>query len=77
MKTAVIFDLDGTLLDTLEDLLDASNHALTECGFPKRTLPELRAVVGNGAANQGGGAVSLKRQHFNGRKRFKKSQSGR
>ena len=52
MKTAVIFDLDGTLLDTLEDLLDASNHALTECGFPKRTLPELRAVVGNGAANQ-------------------------
>lgn len=52
MKTAVIFDLDGTLLDTLQDLLDATNHALKGYGFPERTLPELRAVVGNGAANQ-------------------------
>ena len=52
MKTAVIFDLDGTLLDTLQDLLDATNHVLKGYGFPERTLPELRAVVGNGAANQ-------------------------
>ena len=52
MKTGIIFDLDGTLLDTLEDLLDATNHALAQFGFPPRTLPELRRFVGNGAANQ-------------------------
>lgn len=52
MKTGLLFDLDGTLLDTLEDLLDATNHALTACGYPKRTLAELRRFVGNGAYNQ-------------------------
>ncbi len=50
--TAVLFDLDGTLLDTLEDLLDATNYALNAHGFPTRTLHELRTFVGNGAANQ-------------------------
>lgn len=50
--TGVIFDLDGTLLDTLEDLLDATNYALTTCGYPERTLAELRRFVGNGAYNQ-------------------------
>ena len=52
MKTGIIFDLDGTLLNTLEDLLDATNYALAQCGYPKRTLPELRRFVGNGAENQ-------------------------
>ena len=52
MKTGILFDLDGTLLDTLEDLLDATNYALEVHGFPKRTLPELRRFVGNGAYNQ-------------------------
>ena len=52
MKTGLIFDLDGTLLDTLEDLLDATNRSLAEFGFPARTLEQLRQVVGNGAANQ-------------------------
>jgi phosphoglycolate phosphatase len=52
MKTGILFDLDGTLLDTLEDLLDATNYALTQCGYPMRTLPELRRFVGNGAYNQ-------------------------
>ena len=52
MKTAIIFDLDGTLLDTLEDLLDATNYALRAHGFPERTLKELRRFVGNGAWNQ-------------------------
>lgn len=50
--TGLLFDLDGTLLDTLEDLLDATNFALGQHGFPRRTLEELRRVVGNGAANQ-------------------------
>lgn len=52
MKTGILFDLDGTLLDTLEDLLDATNHALAAYGHPPRTLPELRRFVGNGAENQ-------------------------
>lgn len=52
MKTGILFDLDGTLLDTLEDLLDATNYALEVHGYPARTLPEMRRFVGNGALNQ-------------------------
>lgn len=52
MKTGILFDLDGTLLNTLEDLLDATNYALERCGYPRRTLSELRKFVGNGAENQ-------------------------
>lgn len=43
-----IFDLDGTILDTLEDLTDSLNHALAACGYPKRSLDEVRRFVGNG-----------------------------
>ena len=50
--TGILFDLDGTLLDTLEDLLAATNYALKQHGYPERTLPELRRFVGNGAFNQ-------------------------
>ncbi len=49
MKTALIFDLDGTLLDTLEDLKDSVNFALSSFGCPGRSLEEVRAFVGNGA----------------------------
>ena len=52
MKTGILFDLDGTLLNTLEDLLDATNVALAQFGCPARTLAELRTFVGNGARNQ-------------------------
>lgn len=47
---AVIFDLDGTLLNTLEDLTDAVNIALSSKAMPERTLEEVRAFVGNGIA---------------------------
>lgn len=50
-KEAVIFDLDGTLLNTLEDLCDAVNAALEINGMPKRTLEEVRNFVGNGVRN--------------------------
>lgn len=43
-----IFDLDGTILDTLDDLADSVNHALTKNSLPARTVPEIRAFVGNG-----------------------------
>lgn len=46
--TTVIFDLDGTLLDTLEDLKAAVNYALHFCGMPERTLGEVKQFVGNG-----------------------------
>ena len=52
MKTALLFDLDGTLLNTLEDLKDATNACLRQFGYPERTLEEIRRVVGNGAENQ-------------------------
>ena len=52
MKTGILFDLDGTLLNTLEDLVDATNYALAAFGHPPRTLKEVRRFVGNGAENQ-------------------------
>ena len=48
---AVVFDLDGTLLDTLEDLQNSVNHALGLHGFPERTYEEIRTFVGNGVRN--------------------------
>ena len=45
---AVIFDLDGTLTDTLEDLKNSVNYALSEFGFSERSLEEVRSFVGNG-----------------------------
>jgi len=48
----VLFDLDGTLLDTLEDICGAANHTLRELGYPERTLAEMRRFVGNGAEMQ-------------------------
>ena len=47
-KKAVIFDLDGTLLNTIEDLTDSTNFALAHYNSPKRTLTEIRQFVGNG-----------------------------
>ena len=44
----VIFDLDGTLLDTLQDLADSTNYALSVHRMPARTLEEVRTFVGNG-----------------------------
>ena len=45
----VIFDLDGTLLNTLDDLANSINHALKTVGFPERTIDEVRRFVGDGA----------------------------
>lgn len=49
---AVLFDMDGTLLDTLEDLRDSTNHVLRQMGYPERSLAEMRRFVGNGAEKQ-------------------------
>ncbi len=51
MKIGLLFDLDGTLLDTLGDLRNSVNFALATFGYPQRTLAEIRSFVGTGARN--------------------------
>lgn len=51
MVKLAIFDLDGTLLDTLDDLANACNHALSRCGYPERKREEYRHFVGKGIMN--------------------------
>ena len=46
---AILFDMDGTLLDTLTDMQAAVNYILEKYGYPTRTLEEVRRFVGNGA----------------------------
>ena len=46
----IVFDMDGTLLNTLDDLRDSVNFALGQKGYPERTLDEIRRFVGNGVA---------------------------
>lgn len=48
MNKLVIFDLDGTLLNTIADLGNAANHTLAELGLPRHELDEYRLMVGNG-----------------------------
>ena len=51
MKTAILFDLDGTLLDTLADLADAVNETMRRYGCPEHSCRQIRAMVGNGVRN--------------------------
>ena len=62
MKIGILWDLDGTLMDTLEDLTDATNYVLTQLGYPARTVREIRSFVGNGAKNQIARAMGLQRE---------------
>ena len=48
MKELVIFDLDGTLLNTIADLAISTNYALRRCGFPEHREEEYFHFVGNG-----------------------------
>lgn len=47
----VLFDLDGTLLNTIDDLGEAVNHAMAQHGFPLRTRSEYTKMVGHGVRN--------------------------
>ena len=50
-NSLVIFDLDGTLIDTIGDLSAAVEYALSEGGFPGHSVEEYRAMVGHGIRN--------------------------
>lgn len=50
MKKVIVFDLDGTLLDTLKDLQMSVNFALSQYAYPLRTLEQVRKDIGNGVA---------------------------
>ena len=73
----IIFDLDGTLLNTLDDLAASTNYALETCGYPRRSLEEVRCFVGNGVgklieravpdstdADATGHCLSVFREHY-------------
>lgn len=50
MKQLVIFDLDGTLLNTIDDLGMATNYALKKCGYPTHSIGSYPLMVGNGVS---------------------------
>ncbi len=60
----VVFDLDGTLLDTLEDLKDAVNFALSSEALPQRSMDQVRQFVGNGIIKLMERAVGEKTKNF-------------
>ena len=62
-KKLVIFDLDGTLLDTLDDLSAAVNYAMEQRGFPQHTREEYMKMVGHGARNLMSQALPLEHAH--------------
>lgn len=49
--TTIVFDCDGTLLDTLTDLRNAVNYVLRAHDLPERSVPEVKAALGNGVAH--------------------------
>jgi phosphoglycolate phosphatase len=61
---AVLFDLDGTLADTLADLASATNFALAELGCPTHPLERYRRMVGDGAQTLCARALPAERQHL-------------
>ena len=66
MYEVIIFDLDGTLLDTLDDLHASVNAALATFSYPLRTREEVRSFVGNGIAKLIERALGGKTQDFDG-----------
>ena len=58
-KFTVLFDLDGTLVDTAPDLMLAHNHVMKKFGYPTKSLDELKNTVGQGA-----GAMTVSYTHL-------------
>ena len=49
-KFTVLFDLDGTLIDTAPDLMNAHNHVMQKFGYSTKSVDEIRNLVGKGAS---------------------------
>ncbi len=49
-RNTVIFDMDGTLLNTLDDIADSLNYSLEKCGYPTHTVNDIRKMIGGGAS---------------------------
>ena len=49
-KYTILFDLDGTLVDTAPDLMNAHNHVMKKYGYPTKSTEEIRNLVGQGAS---------------------------
>ena len=47
--TTILFDMDGTLLNTLDDLADAVNYTMNKFGYPTKSIDEIRSYLGYGA----------------------------
>jgi phosphoglycolate phosphatase len=56
-KFTILFDLDGTLVDTAPDLMLAHNHVMKKFGYPTKSVEELKALVGQGAGNMIGRSI--------------------
>ena len=50
-KLTILFDLDGTLIDTAPDLMNAHNHVMKKFGYETKTVAEMKKLVGKGAAS--------------------------
>ncbi len=51
MSKAIVFDLDGTLVDSAPDLMDAHNYVMKKFGYDQKPLTDIRRLAGRGAAN--------------------------
>ena len=56
-KFTILFDLDGTLIDTAPDLMNAHNHVMKKYGYETKTNDDIRQLVGKGAASLIGRSV--------------------
>ncbi|MCE5185971.1 MAG: HAD family hydrolase [Planctomycetaceae bacterium] len=64
MIKGILFDLDGTLADTIEDLTDSMNYALTQLGCPTLSIEQCRQMVGSGLKNFASQALPADRQEL-------------
>ena len=62
-KLTILFDLDGTLIDTAPDLMNAHNHVMKKFGYETRSTDEIRNLVGKGAASMIGRSMWNQAKH--------------
>ena len=70
----ILFDLDGTLVDTAPDLMNAHNHVMNKFGYPTKSTEEIRNLVGGGAGAMIGRSIWGQAKKEFGKSRMKKSK---